>query len=215
MAIPQFNYAEALLIMKPLLLFVFAMSLYAIFVFKFYRFLSRRDILQLNLEKHNHVRLRYLRKTVSFGFYCLKFLIVFPALAFFWFLVMTVLLSTMARGQGLDGILLVSMAVVGSIRVASYYNEALSTDLAKILPFALLGILLIDSSIVSVAGALENLNAALALWETMLYYLVAIVTLEFVLRIISTIFFNLSVLAARAELEKADRARGHRFMAQD
>ncbi|MCH9039921.1 MAG: hypothetical protein IIC23_11065 [Chloroflexi bacterium] len=128
---------------------------------------------------------------------------------------MTVLLATMTRGQGLDGILLVSMAVVGSIRVASYYNEALSTDLAKILPFALLGILLIDSSIVSLSGALENLNAALALWETMLYYLVAIVALEFVLRIVSTIFFNLSVLAARAELEKADRARGRSFMAQD
>ena len=128
---------------------------------------------------------------------------------------MTVLLATMTRGQGLDGILLVSMAVVGSIRVASYYNEALSTDLAKILPFALLGILLIDSSIVSLSGAPENLNAALALWETMLYYLVAIVALEFVLRIVSTIFFNLSVLAARAELEKADRARGRSFMAQD
>ena len=215
MAILQFNYAEALLIMKPLLLFVLAMSVYAIFVFKFYRFLSRRDILQLNLDRHNHARLRLVRKAVSFGFYCLKFLIVFPVLAFFWFLVMTVLLATMARGQGLDGILLVSMAVVGSIRVASYYNEALSTDLAKILPFALLGILLIDSSIVSLSGALENLNAALALWETMLYYLVAIVALEFVLRIVSTIFFNLSVLAARAELEKADRARGRSFMAQD
>ena len=125
------------------------------------------------------------------------------------------MLATMTRGQGLDGILLVSMAVVGSIRVASYYNEALSTDLAKILPFALLGILLIDSSIVSLSGALENLNAALALWETMLYYLLAIVALEFVLRIVSTIFFNLSVLAARAELEKADRARGRSFMAQD
>ena len=215
MAMPQFDFAEAIEILTPLLIFVLAMSVYAIFVFKFYRFLSRRDILQLNLDKHNHARPRLVRKGISFAFYCLKFLIVFPALAFFWFLVLTVLLTMMAKGQGLDGILLVSMAVVGSIRVASYYNEALSTDLAKILPFALLGILLIDSSIVSVAGSMENLNAALARWETMLYYLVAIVFLEFVLRMVSTIFFNLSVLAARAELEKADRARAQSFMAQD
>ena len=83
MAILQFNYAEALLIMKPLLIFVLAMSVYAIFVFKFYRFLSRRDILQLNLDRHNHLRPRLLRKTISLGFYCLKFLIVFPVLAFF------------------------------------------------------------------------------------------------------------------------------------
>ncbi|MDA0769237.1 MAG: hypothetical protein BZY79_01705 [SAR202 cluster bacterium Casp-Chloro-G4] len=215
MAIPQFNYTEAILVIKPLFLFVMAISLYAIFVFKFYRFLSRRDILQLNLDKHNHSRLRFIRRATSFVLYCGKFLIVFPILAFFWFLVLTVLLTMMAKGQGLDGILLVSMAVVGSIRVASYYNEALSTDLAKILPFALLGILLIDSSIVSVSGSLANLNAALARWETMLYYLVAIVLLEFVLRMVSTIFFNLSVLAARAELEKADRARAHSFLAQD
>ena len=215
MAIPQFDYVAALLIMKPLLLFVFAMSLYAIFVFKFYRFLSRRDILQLNLERHNNARHRLIRKSISFVFYCLKFLFVFPIIAFFWFLVLTVLLTIMAKGQGLDGILLVSMAVVGSIRVSSYYNEALSTDLAKILPFALLGILLIDSSIVSFSGAVENLMAALARWETMAYYLVAIVVLEFALRMVSTIFFNLSVLAARTELEKADRARAHSFLAQD
>ncbi len=121
----------------------------------------------------------------------------------------------MTRGQGLEGILLASMAVVGAIRVTSYYNEALSTDLAKILPFALLGILLIDSSIVSLASSIEILKAALAQWETMLDYLIAIVLLEFALRLISTIFFNLSVLAARAELEKADRARGQTLMAQD
>ena len=130
MAIPQFDFAEAIEILTPLLIFVMAMSVYAIFVFKFYRFLSRRDILQMNLDKHNRARPRLVQKGISFAFYCLKFLIVFPALAFFWFLVLTVLLTMMAKGQGLDGILLVSMAVVGSIRVASYYNEALSTDLA-------------------------------------------------------------------------------------
>jgi len=64
-------------------------------------------------------------------------------------------------------------------------------------------------------GSIESLKAALAQWETIVYYLIAIVLLKFALRIISTIFFNLSVLAARAKLEKADRTRGQRFMAQD
>jgi hypothetical protein len=168
-----------------------AMSLYAIFVFKFYRFLSRRDILQLNLEKHNYAQHHFLRKAISFFIYCAKFLIVFPILAFFWFLVLTIFLTMMTRGQGLEGILLVSMAVVGAIRVSSYYNETLSKNLAKILPFALLIILLIDSSMVPLSGSIESLKAALAQWETMVYYLIAIVLLELALRLISTIFFNL------------------------
>ncbi len=49
MEFPQLSCLEAIQVLKPLLFFVMAMSLYAIFVFKFYRFLSRRDILQINL----------------------------------------------------------------------------------------------------------------------------------------------------------------------
>ena len=47
-------------------------------------------------------------------------------------------------------ILVVSVSLVAAIRVTSYYNEQLSQDLAKMIPFALLGIFLVDATFFSV-----------------------------------------------------------------
>ena len=88
----------------------------------------------------------------------------------------------MARNQSVDSILLAAMAVVGSIRMCAYYNQTLSTDLAKILPFALLGITLIDRSLVNIPTSSANLQEAVEYWETMVYYMAAVVILEVIMR---------------------------------
>jgi hypothetical protein len=122
-------------ILTELGLFVFGMIVYSVFIFQFYRFLARKDIFVLDLEKHNHANMRWIRKTISVVMYVFKFLILFPVFAFVWFVVLAVLLSFMAKDKSIENVFLVSMGVLGSIRIAAYYNEALSTDLAKILPF--------------------------------------------------------------------------------
>ena len=68
-------------------------------------------------------------------------------MAFFWFKVIAVMPTFLARDQTFPDILLVSMAMVGAIRVSAYVTEDLSRDLAKILPFAVLGIFIINVSL--------------------------------------------------------------------
>lgn len=186
MEIPQINLIEAYAILRPLALLIVALAVYSVFIFKFYRFLARRDIIVLDLEKHNRSRLRAIRKLVSFVFYVWKFLILFPVFTFFWYMVLTALLLIMAKDQEAADVMLISMVVVGGIRFAAYYNEALSTDIAKILPFAMLGIMIIDSSYLGEftrEAAFGKLGEAATNWENVIYYLIAIVLLEFVLRI--------------------------------
>ena len=101
----------------------------------------------------------------------------------FWFLVLTVLLAFLSKNQGIGTVLLVSMAVVSSIRVTSYYDEDLSRDLAKILPFALLGVFVVDLSYFRISDSLTSLELAAGQWETIIYYLAFVVVLEFVLRL--------------------------------
>ena len=137
--------------LRPLALFVVGITVYGVFVFHFYRFLARKDILDLNLSKHNEARHPFLRKTVAMVFYMFKSLL-FPLLVFFWFLVMAGLLFLMGKNQSIDNVMLAAMGVVAAIRICSYYNGALSTDIAKILPFALLGIVLIDNSLIRIPG---------------------------------------------------------------
>ena len=121
-------------------------------------------------------------------FYIFKCLILYPVFVFFWFCVMAGFLFLLGRNQSTESIMLVAMGVVGAIRVCSYYNEALATDLSKILPFALLGILIIDNSLLRIVDSAEGVKEAALLWETLVYYLAAVVVIEFILRMATGLF---------------------------
>jgi hypothetical protein len=82
---------------------------------------------------------------------------------------------------------LVSIALVSAIRVAAYYSEDLSRDLAKMLPFALLGIYLVDQSYFEFEVSLELLKSVPEYWRLLVYYFAFIIALEFVLRILHNI----------------------------
>ena len=190
MVIPQItiDLMEAYAILGPLALIIGGITVYGVFVFNFYRFLARKDIFTLNLQKHNQARRPALRKTITVIFYVFKCLMLYPIFVFFWFAVMAVLLYLLSRNQPVEIVMLVAMGVVGAIRTCSYYKEALATDIAKILPFALLGITLIDSSIIRIIDSTEGVREAVLRWETAIYYLVAVVALELILRMVTGIF---------------------------
>ena len=190
MVIPQItiDLMEAYATLGPLALIIGGITVYGVFVFNFYRFLARKDIFTLNLQKHNQARRPALRKTITVIFYVFKCLMLYPIFVFFWFAVMAVLLYLLSRNQQVEIVMLVAMGVVGAIRTCSYYKEALATDIAKILPFALLGITLIDSSIIRVIDSTEGVREAVLRWETAIYYLVAVVALELILRMVTGIF---------------------------
>ena len=83
----------------------------------------------------------------------------------------------------METVMLIAMGVVGAIRVCSYYSESLATDIAKILPFSLMALTIIDNSVIRVVDSTEGVRGAVLQWETIVYYLVAVVVLEFALRI--------------------------------
>lgn len=182
------DWTEVFETVKPLMLFIAGMAVYSIFIFEFYRFLATRDVFALNLQQYGHKKYSWLKKLISIILYITEYLLIFPLFVFLWFAVISVLLMVLARGQTADGILLISMALVATVRICSYYNESLSKDLAKMVPFALLAIFLLDINYFSWSASLEIVKGLPLLWETLLYYLVSIIGLEFILRIITFIF---------------------------
>ncbi len=179
----ELNMAEAMTVLRPLLFFVFGMSVYAIFIFNFYKFVARKDLFDLDLSRYQQSNHPALRMTFHFVTYVGKYLILFPVIAFAWFAILTTLLAFLARGQTINDILLISMAVLSAIRITAYYNEDLSRDLSKILPFAMLGVFLIDISYFSLSTSVDALLGAVFSWKTIVYYLGFMIGLEFVMRI--------------------------------
>ena len=177
----------ALDLLRPLAVYLVGMAIYAVFIFKFYRFLATRDMFELDFSKYEASRFKFVRTVLHFVFYVLRYLILFPVFAFFWFAVLTIILAFLSKEQVFTDVLLVALATVGAIRITSYYSEDLSRDLAKILPFAVLAIFLIDVSFFEIGESLDILKQANDNRETILYYLLFLIAVEFALRVVMAV----------------------------
>ena len=181
------NMDDALDLLADVVIYVLGMAAYAFFVFRFYRFLASPDMFELDLSRYERSRFRFVRSALHALFYVIKDFIFFPFFAFFWLAVLTLILSFLSKGQLFDETLLMALATVSAVRVTAYYRERLSRELAKILPFALLAIFLIDASFFSITDSLESLRAAEDYTEDILYSLAFLVALEFALRILQAV----------------------------
>ena len=209
--IPQrLDFFDAVDLLAPVSLYVLGMAIYAIFIFHFYRFVATRDMFKLNLSKYRGHKNKWVRSFLHVLIYVLQYLVLFPFVAFFWFAVLTTMLAFLSRGRSFPEILLMSLATVAAIRVTAYYKEDLSKDLAKILPFGVLAIVLINAQLFTVTESLDVLGSSGDHVEEILYYLVFLIGLEFVLRLLMGIVVGLLALKrrlfGRRGADKADPA---------
>ncbi|MBW2991575.1 hypothetical protein KY348_07810 [Candidatus Woesearchaeota archaeon] len=184
----EISLEQALETIKPLIFFLLGMVVYSIFIFHFYRFIARKDIFKLNLAQYNRLKHPFFAKVYHVILYIIEYIILFPLFATFWFAILTVLLTFLAKEPVVKHILMMSVAIVGAIRFTAYYKEALSKDLAKMLPFALLGVYVIESAYFSFTNSWELIKTIPSEINLILYYLLFLIALEFVLRIFYTIF---------------------------
>lgn len=180
------TYAKELLI--PFLIYLIGIVIYSMFVFHFYRYLASKDIFKIDLNKYDNAKFPFIAKLTSFYTYILKYFILFPVFASFWSLFLAVLIIFLTDSQTVQTTLLISVALVSAIRVTAYYNEDLSRDLAKMLPFALLGVFIIDINFFSLQTAIANVKSIPSYYITLVYYFAFIVGLELVLRPMSWFF---------------------------
>jgi len=184
MNITGFSLAEAQMTLSPLLLFTAGVVVYSIFIFSFYRFLGKKDIFSLDLQQYDKGFSGFIKKTFRMLMYAVEYLVISPLFIFFWFGVISMILIVLSDVQDTAQILLVAMALVASIRVTAYYNEDLSKDLAKMFPFALLAVFLLDVTKFSYATFIYQLQSLPGMWKVMMYYLAFAIILEFVMRLL-------------------------------
>ena len=201
------DFYEALDLILNVGVYIIGIGIYAIFIFHFYRFLASRDMFKLDFSRYEESRYKAIRGLLHFVMYIVKYIVVFPVFAFFWFGVLTIILAFLSKDRAFSEVLLVALATVSAVRVAAYYHEDLSRDLAKILPFAVLGIFIIDASFFTIEDSLAVLREANSQREVIFYYFVFLVMLEFALRIVMgyvmlIITGRRRVFTARAEAEE-------------
>lgn len=169
-------------IVKPLIFFIIGLTIYSLFVFNFYKFVAKKKIFKFKTEKYRREEHPALNKFFGFIFYIIENIIVMPLLIFFWFIIFTAMMAFLSKND-IETLLLISAALVGTIRITAHYNESLSKDLAKLIPFALLGIFLVDISYFSLESSLSTIWGMTTHWLAIVHYLIFIVILEFLIDI--------------------------------
>ncbi|MFH1521869.1 MAG: hypothetical protein ABIF18_02830 [archaeon] len=163
--------------------FTTVIIVYSIFVFYFYRFLAKKNIIELNLGQYNQYNNSTIVKIFAVVFYIIEYIILLPILTFFWFAVLAVLILLLSKGIEINTILLISAALVASVRATSYVSEDLSKDLAKMLPFTLLAIAITTAGFFDIGALISQISKIPFLFSNILYYLLFIVAIELIMRV--------------------------------
>ena len=186
------SWAQNFLVLFALVL---AIVIFCVFIWKFHKFISKKNILELNLGKYNISRHPFASKFFGVILYLLEYLIILPFLIFFWFSVFILLfLIFLTEDINLNQLLVVAAVLIASIRISSYiprYGEKVAKEIAKLLPFNLLAFSLLTPNFFSIDRIVTHISQVPSLFDNILIYFLFIIALEMILRFfdfISTLF---------------------------
>ncbi len=162
--------------------FMIAIFFYSIFIWKVHKAVSRKDIISLNLRQYNSLEHPILNKVLGGLLYFIEYIVILPFLVLFWYALFALVLLFFSENLSLEQILLLSVAVVGSIRLLAYYNAEISTEVAKLLPLTILGITILSPKFLELGRFADSISQIPELLLSVGYALFFVVGLEIVLR---------------------------------
>tara|TARA_Y100000034_G_scaffold125316_1_gene174679 strand:- start:508 stop:1173 length:666 start_codon:yes stop_codon:yes gene_type:complete len=175
-------------ILVSLLLYTIFIVIYAVFIWKFYRFMAEREIIKLNLSQYNYSSRPGLDKFLSIVLSTIEYVIILPFLVFFWFSVFSIFLLVLSSSQEPEMILLIAAAIIASTRITSYISQNLSRDLAKIFPFTVLALFLLDpAKFFDINVIFDKIIQIPSLFGNILMFLIFIFSIELILRLVYSI----------------------------
>jgi hypothetical protein len=160
---------------------IIMIAIYSIVIFNFYRFIARRDCFK-------PTKIKYTR-TVG----ALRYLFLYPFVSILFFIGFTLIFIFMIDPSkySMREILWLAFAIVIAIRITAYYTEDLSKDVAKMLPFAILAIFLVDRSYFSFDAALQTINELPQFINQIIQFVMIIILVEWILRIALSIRYRI------------------------
>ena len=177
----------------PIIYLAISIAIYSILVWHFYRFIARKDCFKISTG--NHPRL--------IGF--VKYFLIYPFVAILFFTGFSLILTFLINNGEMVAILSTSFAVIVAIRAVTYYSEDLSKDVAKMLPFALLAIVLINPSTFVVEDVVAKVQSLPEFFTVAVKFILFIMVIEWVLRILLTIRY--SIFPKKESKEKSDSVK--------
>lgn len=185
-----------------LFILVLLISLYSVFIWKFYRWIATKNILELNLNKFNNMKHPAMTKFIAGCFYLLEYIIILPFLIFFWFAIFTFFLIALTENLSVNALLIISATIIAAIRMVAYYKEDLAKEIAKLLPFTLLAVSIADPNFFDLERIITQVSQVPEYFSPILSYLGFIILLEIILRLFDFLFSIMGINDPQEEEKK-------------
>jgi hypothetical protein len=172
----------------PIIYLIVSIAIYSIMIWHFYRFIARRDCFKIESKDHPLIMS------------ILKYFLFYPIIGFLFFTGFSTMILFLTRDYSIPVVLSTSFGIIIAIRLTAYYNEDLSKDVSKMLPFALLGLVLVNPSYFSIEDIIVKLYQLPSFYAQVIQYILLIVIVEWILR---------SVLAVKNRLFIKKQSSSH------
>ena len=153
----------------------------AIFImwYFYHKQLSKKDLFDIPKIDSNSKFVSFINRLVYFS----KYIIVFPLYSFIWFLIFSFLLVLIAKSRPIGEIMFFGIVIVSVTRISAYVSSKLAEDMAKLLPWALIIIFLIDPQSITIRSVQASFNSFMQEIPKVAKYLIFIAFVEWSLRI--------------------------------
>lgn len=154
---------------------------FAIFImwYFYHKQLSRKDLFDIPKIDSNSKFVSFINRLVYFS----KYIVVFPLYSFIWFLIFSFLLVLIAKSRPIGEIMFFGIVIVSVTRIAAYVSSKLAEDMAKLLPWALIIVFLIDPQSITIGSVQISFNSFVQEIPKVAKYLLFIAFVEWSLRI--------------------------------
>jgi hypothetical protein len=163
-------------------------SLVSLFILYFYRSISKKNLISLNLYKYNSSTHPVLRKFLALLFYFLEYILFMPVLILIWFTALSIFILLLTDESNLYQILFIAAALVMSVRILAYWKKDLSEELAKLIPFVALATFILSPTQLNIEKIIIKISDIPSLLNDVLSFTIAIGLIEIFLRLIYEIF---------------------------
>jgi hypothetical protein len=163
---------------------IIMIAIYSVVIYHFYRYIARRDCFKPSERKYS----------IVIGL--LKYLFLYPFVASVFFMGFSIILISLSKGDvgetfSIANVLSISFSLVLAIRITAYYTEDLSKDVAKMLPFAILGVFLVDSTYFKLSEVQARVGLLPQYINEIIQFIILIILAEWILRVALNIRYKI------------------------
>lgn len=203
-------YKDAINFLPPIIgkfinffIFVLLVVIYAISVWKGYRYLSKKDPLNLNLSQYGNYETPIIDRIFTGFVFFLEYLIIIPFVISIAFILLSLFLMIISYEIETARIVFIAAILIAAVRITSYYNEQTSQEISKMLPLMLLAVFISNPNTFSDTSYVEQIIRHIIrlpslAWD-ILNYILFIVVLETILRLFD---YVRSIINPKDEVEK-------------